>query len=166
MAFDAYLKIPTIDGESTTKGYEKYIELMEYKHVVAQHSGGSMSQSGGLSGGRVDHGNFVVKHAMDMATPKLYLSCCKGEHIPNITIDLLRSTGEGKGTRFMQYKMTDVIISGVTNVGTTKGLEALPLEEIQFAYGKIEWTFTPVGADGKKKGDVKTGWSVIQNAAV
>jgi type VI secretion system secreted protein Hcp len=166
MAFDAYLKIPTIDGESTTKGYEKWIELTEYSHNVAQHSGGSMSASGGLSGGRVDHGNFVVKHTMDAATPKLFLSCCKGEHLATVTLDLLRSTGEGKGTRFMQYKMSDVIISGVTNEGTTKGQEALPTEEIHFAYGKIEWDFTQVGPDGKKKGDVKTGWSVIQNANV
>ncbi len=166
MAFDTYLKIPTIDGESTTKGYEKWIELREYSTGVSQHSGGSYSAAGGQSGGRVDHAEFIVKHTIDSATPKLFLSCCSGEHLANVTVEVLRSTGEGKGKRFMQYKMSDVIISAVTNLGASKGESPLPEEEIHFTYGKMEWDYTVIGQDGKAKGDVKTGWSVSTNAKV
>ena len=93
-------------------------------------------------------------------------SCCTGEHIKDIAVDILRATGEGAGTRFMQYKMSDVIISSVTDTGTSKGDTALPQEEVQFAYGKIEWTYTAVGQDGKKKGDIKTGWDVAKATKV
>jgi type VI secretion system secreted protein Hcp len=166
MAFNSFLKIATIDGEATAKGYEKHIELASYSHSLSQHSGGSMSAAGGLSGGRVDHGNFTITKPLDSATPKLMQSCCTGEHIKDIAVDILRATGEGAGTRFMQYKMSDVIISSVTDTGTSKGDTALPQEEVQFAYGKIEWTYTAVGQDGKKKGDIKTGWDVAKATKV
>jgi type VI secretion system secreted protein Hcp len=166
MAFDAYLKIPTIDGEATAKGYEKWIELLSYTHVLSQHSGGSMSASGGLSGGRVDHGEFTITHALDKASPKLAQACCTGEHIKDITVDISRAAGEGKGTRFMEYKMSDVIVSSVSPSGSSKGSDPLPLEAVKFAYGKIEWTYTEVGNDGKKKGDIKTGWDVSKGSKV
>ncbi len=166
MAFNAYLKIPTIDGEATAKGYEKQIELLSYSHEVSQHSGGSMSASGGLSGGRVDHGNFTVTHLLDKSSPKLSAACCTGEHIKDITVSILRATGEGAGTKFMETKMSDVIVSKVKPAGSSKGTDPLPLEEVQFAYGKIEWTYSEVGQDGKKKGDIKTGWDVSKGAKV
>ena len=66
----------------------------------------------------------------------------------------------------MNYKMSDVIVSSVSLTGNAKGGEPLPKEEVHFAYGKIEWTYTEIGHDGKKKGDVKTGWSVTQGTKV
>jgi len=166
MAFDAYLKIATIEGEATAKGFEKMIELHSYKHELSQHSGGSVSAAGGLSGGRVDHGLFTIEHLLDKSSPKLAVACCTGEHIKEITVDVCRATGEGKGTRFMQYKMSDVIVSAVSDAGTSKGDEALPMEEVKFGYGKIEWTYTEIGNDGKKKGDIKTGWDVGKGSKV
>ena len=93
MAFNSFLKIATIDGEATAKGYEKHIELASYSHSLSQHSGGSMSAAGGLSGGRVDHGNFTITKPLDSATPKLMQSCCTGEHIKDIAVDILAGHG-------------------------------------------------------------------------
>lgn len=166
MAFDSYLKIATIEGEATAKGYEKCIELLSYSHGLSQHSGGSMSAAGGLSGGRVEHGAFTVTHLLDKASPKLALACSTGEHLKDITIDVCRATGEGKGTRYMQYVMSDVIVSSVRIAGTSKGADALPLEEVSFNYGKIEWTYTEYDQAGKKKGDLKTGWDVSKGTKV
>jgi type VI secretion system secreted protein Hcp len=166
MAFNSYLKIATIEGEATAKGYEKHIELSSYGLTVSQHSGGSMSAAGGLSGGRVDLGSFSVTKPLDSASPKLAQSCCTGEHIKDITVDVLRATGEGAGTKFMQYKMSDVIVSSIAVAGSSTGGTALPQEEVQFSYGKIEWTYTQVGQDGKKKGDIKTGWNVSTGSKV
>jgi glutamyl-tRNA reductase len=41
---------------------------------------------------------------------------------------------------------------------------ALPLEEVSFNYGKIEWTYTETDhATGKPKGDVKANWDLKAN---
>jgi len=166
MAYHSYLKTQTIKGESTQKGYEDTIELYSFNHTLSQHSGGSMSAAGGLSGGRVDHGAFIITKPLDKSSPIFAQSCCTGEHIKEMTIDILRATGEGAGKRFMQYKLSDTIVASITAKGTTEGNQSLPVEEVQFAYGKIEWTYTQYGQDGKAKGDVKSGWNVSQGSKV
>lgn len=166
MAFDCYLKIPTVDGEATHKGHEKWIELLSYNQGVSQHSGGSMSSAGGLSGGRANFQDFTIVHPLDKSSPKLNAACASGEHIKDITLEICRSTGDAKGTVFMKYVMSDVLVSSVKTGGSAKGAEPLPLEEVAFAFGKIEWTYTETDHAGKKKGDIKTGWDVSKNAKV
>lgn len=166
MAFDSYMKIATIEGESTAKGHEKWVELTSYSHGISQHSGGSISAAGGLSGGRADHALFTITHKLDKSSPKLSLACSTGEHIKDISIDVCRATGEGKGTRFMNYALSDVIVSSIEIEGTTKGESDLPLETVRFSYGKIEWTYTEHDNTGKKKGEIKSGWDVSKGAKV
>ena len=60
MAFSAYLKIATIEGEAAAKGYEKTIECDSYSHILSQHSGGSMSAAGGSE--RRTRGSWRVCH--------------------------------------------------------------------------------------------------------
>jgi len=57
-----------------------------------------------------------------------------------------------------------VIVSGVRPGGSAQGGENLPLEEVSFNYGKIEWTYTETDhRTGKPKGDVKAHWDLVAN---
>ena len=166
MAFDCYLKIPTIDGEATSEGFEKWIQCLSYSHGVNQHSGGSMSGAGGLSGGRAELQAFTFTHHLDKSSPKIALSCCTGEHLKDVVVKLRRSTGDGTPKVFMEFKMTEAIISSARVAGSSSGGEVLPLEEVSFSYGKIEWDYTEIDQAGKEKGHVKTGWDVAKNKKV
>jgi len=161
MAFDSFLKIDGIPGESTDDKHKDWIEIMSYSHGLSQPSTGSVSSGGARSAERCDHQDFSIVKTLDKASPLLALHCCNGKHIPKITLELCRATGDKQ--LYMKYEFTDTIISSVRPGGSSKGGEVLPLEEVAFCYSKIEWTYTETGKGGGAKGNVKTHWDLTTN---
>jgi type VI secretion system secreted protein Hcp len=162
MAFDVFLKIDGIPGESTDDKHKDWIELLSFNHGLSQPSAGSRSTSGGAASGRCDHQDFSVVKALDKSSPKLALFCCNAKHIDKINVELCRATGDKQ--KYMEYNMSNVIVSSVRPGGSSKGNESLPVEEVSFNYGKIEWVYTETDhATGKPKGNVKTNWDLIAN---
>jgi type VI secretion system secreted protein Hcp len=162
MAFDAFLKIATIPGESTDDKHKDWIEVLSFSHGVRQVRSGSVSSGGSRSAERSDHADFVIVKTLDKASPKLGLACSNGEHITEVKLELCRATGDK--TKYMEYKMSDVMVSGVSPGGNAKGGEVLPLEEVTFSYGKIEWVYTDTDhKTGKPKGDIKAHWDLVTN---
>src|SRR5436309_6485926 len=135
MAFDAFLKIGTIPGESTDSKHKEWIELAEYSFGVKQPAAGSRSDGGAATGGRADFDNFTCKKNLDKASPKLMLSCAKGEHIKEIKVELCRATGDKQP--YLEIKYSDVIITVVKPAGSGTG-EGLPTEDLEFNFGKVE----------------------------
>jgi type VI secretion system secreted protein Hcp len=165
MAFDCFLKIETIPGESADDKHKDWIEVLSYSTGVSQSSSGSQSTAGGRSSGRADFADFSVVHSLDKASPKLALACAKGEHIKSVTMTLNRATGNKE--QYMEYKLEDVLVSSVRPGGSAIGSEALPMEEINFNYGKITWTYTETDKKtGAAKGKVSAAWSLVENKSV
>jgi len=162
MAFDAFLKIDDIKGESTDDKHKDWIEVLSYSHGLSQPVAGSASSGGARSAERCNHQDFSIVKTLDAASPKLALFCCNGKHVKEIKIELCRATGDKQ--KYMLYTLSDVLISSVRPGGSAQGGESLPLEEVSFNYGKIEWTYTATDhKTGKPSGDVKANWSVIEN---
>jgi type VI secretion system secreted protein Hcp len=162
MAFDGFLKIDGIPGESTDDKHKDWIEILSYSHGLSQPSTGSVSSGGARSAERCDHQDFSIVKTLDKASPQLALHCCNGKHIPKITLELCRSTGDKQ--LYMKYELSDSIISSVRPGGSSQGGESLPLEEVAFSYGKIEWIYTETDhKTGKPKGNVKTHWDLTTN---
>jgi len=160
-AFDMFLKIEGVPGESTDDAHEDWIEVLSFSHGVSQPSSGSLSSGTSRSAERCDHQDFSVIKTLDKASPKLALLCSKGQHIPEVILVLCRSGGDK--SKYMEYKMTDVIVSSV-GYGGSAGTEERPVEEVTLNYTKIEWTYTEYDPiSGKSKGDVKTYWDVELN---
>jgi len=162
MAFDCFLKINGVPGESTDDKHSDWIELLSFSHGVSQPGSGSVSSGGARSAERCDHEDFSVVKAMDKASPKLALFCCNGTHIDQIKMELCRATGDKQ--KYMEYVLSDVIVASARPGGSAQGGEALPLEEVSFNYGKIEWKYTETDhKTGKPKGDVAANWDLVSN---
>ena len=160
--FDCFLEVKDVPGESTDAKHKDSIDVLSFSWGANQHSSGSVSSGGGRSAERCDHEDFSIVHTLDKASPKLALYCCNGTHIPTVTVQLCRATGDKQ--QYMQYKMSDVIVTAVRPSGSSKGESALPVEEVCFGYGSIEWTYTETDhKTGKAKGDVKAQWSLEEN---
>ena len=156
MAFACYLKIEEIPGESTDAGHEEWIELLSYSHGLSQPTSGSVSSGGSLSAERCDHQDFSVVKTLDKASPKLALFCCNGQQLNEVKVELCRAGGDQK--KYMEYKMTKVLVTSVRPGGSAQGGEALPLEEVSFKYRKIDWIYTP-----EDEGDIPAYWDVETN---
>lgn len=160
-AFDMFLKIDGVPGESTDDTHEEWIEVLSFSHGVSQPASGSISSGEARTAERCDHQDFSIVKTLDKSSPKLALFCSNSQHITEVILVLCRA--EGDKSQYMEYKMTDVIISSVSVAGSA-ATEVLPIEEVTFNYVKIEWTYTehdPVS--GKAKGDVKAYWDVEMN---
>jgi type VI secretion system secreted protein Hcp len=164
MSFDAFLKIDGIDGESTDGKHPNWIEILSFSHGLSQPISVSASTAGGASSGRSDHQDFSIVKYLDKASPKLALHCCEGKHIGKVALELCRAGGDK--LKYMEYKLSDVMISSYAPGGSSGG-EDLPTESVSFNYGKIEWTYTQQRrADGSGGGNVAAGWDLEKNQKV
>ena len=115
MAFDAFIKIDGIEGESADDQHQTWIELISYNTGVTQTVSSTASSSGGASAERADFQDFSITKQLDKATPKLAVACADGTHIDTILVELCRAGTEK--IKFMEYKMTNCIIGGVSTNG-------------------------------------------------
>ena len=155
--FDVFLKVSTIPGESGDAKHGEWIEVLKYDLNVEQPKTATGSSAGAQFTQRADFSDFTIQHALDASSPKFFLACAKGEHIPEATLELCRATGDKQV--YMQYKMTDVVITKVSPYGDAKGNDTLPMEHVAMNYSKIELIYTKTDVKtGKPAGDVKTWW--------
>jgi type VI secretion system secreted protein Hcp len=165
MPFDAFLKIDGIPGESTDDKHKEWIEILSFNYGVSQSTSGSASTAGGATSGRADFHDFSIVKALDKASPKIFEACTCGTHIKTITITLCRAGGDK--LKYMEYKLSNSIISSYRPGGSAQGGEALPLEELSFNYGKLELSYTQQKrADGSGGGQVAAGWDLEANKKV
>ncbi len=160
MAFDTFVKIDGIDGESSDDKHQKWIEVSYYKTGVSQTVSSTASSSGGASAERADFQDFIFEKQLDNATPKLALACANGTHIDNIALEICRAGGDK--VKFMGYKLTNCIISGIKNGGGAAG--DFPFETVKINFGKIEWAYTQQKrTGGGAAGQVAAGWDLEKN---
>jgi type VI secretion system secreted protein Hcp len=162
MAYDTFLKIDGIPGESTDDKHKDWIEILSFSHGISQPAHATASSAGGGTAERVDHADFeIVKH-MDKASPKIYEFCCTGKHIKSVLIEMCRAGGDK--VRYMEVKLEEVIVSSVRPGGSSQSASGFPTEAVSFNYGKVKWTYTQQKrADGSGGGNVTGGWDLTAN---
>lgn len=160
MAFDAFLKVDGIPGESSDDKHMDWIEIVSFAHSMEQPASATASNAGGATAERVNHRTFDIKHLLDKASPKLYDAVCTGKHIKEVTLELCRAGGDKM--KYMEIKLEQVVISSIESMGSTGG--DFPSEAVSFSYGKITWTYTQQKrADGAGGGKVSAGWDLTAN---
>ena len=158
MAGDAFLKIDGVPGESTDDKHKDWIEVLSYSFGVAQ-SATVGSTAGARSAGKADFSDFSFTKAIDKSSPKLFLYCAKGDHVPNMMLQLHRATGDKQ--KYLEIKLSDSLIS---NVSPAYGGGGIPMENVSVNFGKIEYIYTQTDAKtGKPSGDVKAHWDTNTN---
>ncbi|XZG71813.1 Hcp family type VI secretion system effector [Chitinibacteraceae bacterium HSL-7] len=164
MAFDAFLKIDGIPGESTDDKHKDWIEILSFAHKIEQPASATASSVGGATAERVNHSTFDIVHLLDKASPKIYEACCTGKHIKEVVIELCRSGGDK--LKYMEIKLEQVLVSKVEPSGASSA-DGFPGEAVSFSYGKIKWTYTQQKrADGAGGGNVSAGWDLTANKTI
>lgn len=114
MAFDAFVKIDGIDGESTDEKHSGWIEILSCDVKVTQRVYRTASSAGGASAEKADLSDFGFVKQLDSASPKLAIACAAGKHINTIVIVFCRAGAEK--IQFMEYRLTNCIISEVAMI--------------------------------------------------
>jgi type VI secretion system secreted protein Hcp len=161
MAFDAFVKIDGIEGESSDSNYSGWMEALDYGMSVAQKASRTTSSAGGFSVGRADFSEFTFRKELDLSSPAIALACADGAHIDSVTIVVCRS-GKDK-VKFMEYQLSDCMISEVLTIGGGE----FPSETISITFAKIVWTYSRQKRQGGfLTGNLATGWNLQKNCRV
>jgi len=162
MAFDVFMNIQGIPGESNDSKHDQWIELLAFSHGVSQHLEGQRSRGAAGAQGRCDHGDFQLTKLLDKASPKLALFCCNGQSIPKIEVELCQAGGDKQ--TYMKYEMEHVFVTNVAPGGAATGGDARPIESVALNYDKITWTYTQLDPDtNQPKGNTSSWWSTKNN---
>jgi type VI secretion system secreted protein Hcp len=162
--FDAFLKIDGIEGESSDSKHKNEIEVLSFHWGVSQAVTGTTSSTGTFTGQRADLAPLTIVKQFDKASPKAAQACAAGEHQKSAVLTLCRAGGDKQP--YMEYKLSDVLISNVSVGGASQGDGGVPQEEWALVYAKIEMKYTQIGLDGKAGGNVTGGWDLKENKKV
>jgi type VI secretion system secreted protein Hcp len=163
MPVDYFLKIDGIDGETSDAKHKNEMEVLSFSWGVTQAITGTVSSSGTFTGQRCDMSPLVIQKLFEKASPKVAQACAAGDHFASAVLTLCRAGGDKQP--YMEYKMSDVIISSYQVAGVGEG--GLPTESFSLNYGKIEMTYTQIGTDGKATGKVgSVGWDLRHSKKV
>ena len=156
---DIYVKIDGIKGEATDADHKDWIEALSFNHGISQPSSATASSAGGGTTSRTEHQDYSITKYVDMASPKLYELCSSGKHIKDVTIEMMRASGDQR-VKYMEVKMEEVVISHVSPGGGSE----FPTEAVSFNYGTIKWTYSAQKrADGTSGGQTTGGWSLTEH---
>ena len=130
MAVDMFLKIDGIDGESTANKHKGEIELLSFSWGITN----KVANTGGGGGaGKPVVQDFTVVKAMGGSSPQLMEKCCRGEHIPNVSITL--ASKESK-QEYLKIKLADVLISSYQTGGG--GGASVPMDQVSFSFRSVD----------------------------
>lgn len=153
MATDMFLKLDGIKGESQDSKHKEEIEITSFSFGV--HQLGSASSGGGAGTGKASFDDLHVSKRADKATPIFMQKSATGEHIKNAVLTV-RKAGKDQ-QEYYTIKMTDLIVSGVTNLGTDG---EVPSEQVSLNFSTIEFTYKEQKQDGSLGGTTKFGWDL------
>jgi type VI secretion system secreted protein Hcp len=158
MAFDGFIKIKGVDGESTDAKHNGWIEISDCNMEILQTVSATASSAGGASAEKADFSDFCFNKLMDKSSPQLALACAKGTHFDTVTVELCRA-GSDK-IKFMEIKLSDALISHIAmNAGGD-----FPGETVRLNYARILWTYTQQNRQGgSSMGNVAAGWDRHKN---
>ena len=158
MAYDAFMDLGEIKGESTAKGMEGKIEIYSFS-LGASNPATIGSGTTGISGGKVSVSSFNVMKKTDKASPMLFQRCCEGEHIPLVTVTLRKAGGTAGQGAFLTYKFEKVMVESVQWSGSSGG-DDTPMESLSLAFGKVSIDYMVQGADGKLAKGSEAMWDL------
>lgn len=160
MAFDGFITLKGIEGESSDTKHQGWIEISNCNMEILQTISTTASSAGGASAERADFSNLRFTKLMDKSSPQLALACAKGTHFDKVTVEFCRA-GSKKIT-FMKIELADCLISAVAmNAGSD-----FPTETIHMDYGTIRWTYTVQRRNGGMTlGSTAAGWNRRKNCS-
>jgi type VI secretion system secreted protein Hcp len=159
MAFDAFLKLEGVKGESMDKVHKGEVDLLSFSLGASNPT--SSQGTGGLGAGKVSISSFNIMKKMDAASPGLFSACCQGKHFPKATVTL-RKAGGAAPLEYLVYNFEKVFVESIQWSGSTGG-DDVPTESVSLTFGKIEITYKTQDAKGGSKDTLGAKWDIEAN---
>jgi type VI secretion system secreted protein Hcp len=155
-AFDYFLKIDGIAGESTDSKHKGEIDVESWSWGETQS--GPAGGGGGGGAGKVQMQDLHVTAGMSKASPQLMLACASGQHAKSAVLTGRRAGKEA--LEFLTFSLSDVLVSSYQTGGTEA---EPPVDAVSLKFSKIQIEYKQMEQGGKLGASTKAGWDVKQN---
>ncbi len=137
MAVDMYLKIDTIDGETTDKEMvkTKAIDILAWSWGVS--NSGTTHMGGGGGSGKANFQDISCTKYIDAASHALLLACATGEHFSNAVLTV-RKAGKTQ-QKYVTITMEEVMVVAVSTGGS--GGEDRLTENLSLNFAKVKFEY-------------------------
>ena len=159
MAFDAFLKLDGVTGESQKANHTGEIDIMSFSWGASNST--SVGTGTGASTGKVSVSDFSIMKSTDSSSPPLFQKCCDGSVIATGDVTLQRQVS-GNATPYLVYNFTNVYVTSVQWSGSG-GSGDSPSESCTFFFEVGTVDYTPQKDDGTAGNAIHGGWDVGQN---
>lgn len=136
MAFDAFLKLDGIEGESADHKHKGEIEVLSFSWGI-NNATTIGSATGGAGAGKATVHDFSIVKVIDASSPMLFEKCCQGAMISTGLFTLVdRATGLG----FYKIKFDEILISSLQPAANAGG--SAPMESMSLNFAQVEISAT------------------------
>lgn len=157
MAVDMFIKIDTLEGESSDDKHKAEIDVLAWSWGMSQS--GTTHMGGGSGAGKVNVQDVSFTKYVDKSTPNLLRACCKGTHFKQAVLTV-RKAGD-KPLEYIKITLSDLIVTSVSTGGS--GGEDRLTENVTLNFGKFKFEYTPQKADGSGAGAIPVIYNIAQN---
>ena len=158
MAVDMFIKIGTLEGESTDKTHKGDIDVLAWSWGMS--NSGTAGVGGGAGAGKANVQDLSFTKYIDKSSTSLQLACCKGTHFATATL-VVRKAGD-KPLEYLTITMSEVIITGVSTGGS--GGEDRLTENVSLNFASVSVVYQEQQKDGTGKKAPEMQWSMAENA--
>ena len=158
MAFDIFLKIDGVKGESSDAQHREEIEPASFSWGVSQQ--GATSAGGGAGAGKASFQDLHIIMNVSRASPQLFLACAEGRHIKTAVLTC-RKAGGREQRDFLRYTLSDVLVSSYQTNGQSE--DSVPMDQISLRYAQVKIEYFPQKADGSLGVPIAAGWDLKAN---
>jgi type VI secretion system secreted protein Hcp len=157
MAFDYFLRIDGIAGESTDDKHKGEIDVDSFSWGESHPA--SPAAGSGAGHGKVQMEPLNVTARTSKASPQLLLACAAGTHIKSAVLTGRRSGGKAQGD-YLTFSLSDVLVTDYQIAGSEA---EPPRDAVSLSFGKIQVEYKEQKADGSLGASTKVGWDVKKN---
>jgi type VI secretion system secreted protein Hcp len=155
MPASIFLKFePEIKGESSQKGYENQIEVLDFRFGVAQPGGFMFAKGGTKVQSQLE--DLAITFRMCSASPKLMQYCASGKHLDKATLTALKAAGD-KPAKYLEINLTDVVVSSYRTGGSSQ--DDVPQETITLNFAQIDKEYFSTDNKGVATSAGKGTWN-------
>ena len=157
-AVDYFIKFDGIKGESADAKHKDEIDVESWSW--GETHAGSASAGSGAGAAKVAMQDFHFVMRLNKASPGLMKACATGQHIKLATLSA-RKAGKGQQD-YLTFKFHDVLVSSF-QTGGAEGSDIVPIDQVSFAFAKLEVAYKAEKADGSLGAAIEFGYDLKTN---
>ena len=152
----AFLKIDTIDGDSTSTQHSRQIELIDFNWTEAMPLNWNSR-----SGTATQWGAFSFTTLYGSASPKLFVACAQQKNIATATLYIQKTLSNGQTRDFITWTFQNVVVGSYST--SLRSSDGSVVDEFSIYFGKAQVKYCPINADGSFGSPIETCYDMQAN---